>query len=337
MRTVDPLGVSAARAGWLLATVLTLTIVLSACGRRSDAPSEDSGRTPSVEVRVGTISERLFRPMISASGQWISSNDLVMSAPFAAIVDSVIPRPGDRVSRREVLAWLTTRESEAALEGAELLLLQAADATARAEAERALALARRDIVRVPLTAQAAGIVVRRTVGPGAMVEQGAEILAIVPDGALVFEAHIPLSEANQVRVGQPARVENDGGTVVGASVRRFLPSTSAADQSALAWLSPAGSVPLGLPGRFGTAFIETGAPRRGLGVPDSALVEDDLTGEVRVARVDSLGLAIWTTLKVGIEQDGWRELIAPSLRPGSLVVVRGQHGLPDSTRVRARP
>jgi multidrug efflux pump subunit AcrA (membrane-fusion protein) len=152
-----------------------------------------------------------------------------------------------------------------------------------------------------------------------------------------FEAHIPLTDANQVRVGQPARVEGGGGPAVEAVVRRFLPSTSAADQSAPVWLSPVGSAPPGLPGRFGTAFIQTGAPRRGLGVPDSALVEDDLTGEVRVARVDSLGIAVWTTVKVGVEQDGWRELVAPPLRSGSLVIVRGQHGLPDSTRVTTAP
>ena len=86
--------------------------------------------------------------------------------------------------------------------------------------------------------------------------------------------------------------------------------------------------------QFGTATIEVGARRRVLAVPDSALVEDDLTGEVRAARVDGGGRAIWTTLRLGAAGSGWHELLEPTLAPGTPFIIVGQHGLADSTRVK---
>ena len=51
------------------------------------------------------------------------------------------------------VAWLESRESAAALQGARLMLEQAHDEASRAEARRALALARRDLVRLPVLAK----------------------------------------------------------------------------------------------------------------------------------------------------------------------------------------
>jgi len=71
-------------------------------------------------------------------------------------------------------------------------------------------------------------------------------------------------------------------------------------------------------------------------VPDSALVEDDLTGEVRVARVDTSGIAIWTPVRLGRAVDGCHELLSPALPLGTPVVITGQRGLPDSVKVTVR-
>jgi hypothetical protein len=65
-------------------------------------------------------------------------------------------------------------------------------------------------------------------------------------------------------------------------------------------------------------------------------VADDLTGEVQVARVDD-SLAVWTPVRLGAAAGGWHELLAPAPRPGTRVIVEGQRGLPDSTRVRVAP
>jgi hypothetical protein len=312
---------------------LAAIIVASAagCGRSSDdAPAPP--RT-AVHVRVARLTERSFADIVTATGQWRAANEIVVSTPFAATVESLEPRVGDRVTQGETVGVLVTRESRATLRGAELMLRQATDAAARAEAERALALARRELVRVPIVAAASGTVVRRSAEPGTELAESAELLAIVSREDLVFEAHVPASDAARVSTGQTARIAIEGVEPVVARVQRRLPGVGDGDQSVLVWLAPTAAPPPAAIGRFGTARIETGAARHGVGVPDSALVEDDLTGETRLVRVDTSGVAIWTSVTLGRADVGWHELLTPALAPGTAVVVAGQRGLPDSVTV----
>ena len=120
-------------------------------------------------------------------------------------------------------------------------------------------------------------------------------------------------------------------------MQRRLPQSSEGDQTALFWLAPVVRTPFGVLGRFGNATIETGAVHRAVLVPDSALVQDDLTGEVRLARVLPESIAVWTTVRLGQGEEGRHELLEPRLPPGTLVIVRGQRGLPDSTHVEVVP
>src|SRR3989442_6913020 len=130
-----------------------------------------------------------------------------------------------------------TREARAALRGAELLAREARDPAAQAEADRALELARKDLVRVPLVAPRAGVVTRRSAEVGAELAEGAEVLAITPQGAVVFEARLPAEQASRVRVGDGATVTVEGEAPRAVRVARVLPSASATDQATLVWLA----------------------------------------------------------------------------------------------------
>ena len=68
-------------------------------------------------------------------------------------------------------------------------------------------------------------------------------------------------------------------------------------------------------------------------MPDSAIVEDDVTAQKRVAVVRG-GRVTWTPLRVGATSDGWTEVRSPSLPDGLPVIVPGQRGLPDSAKVK---
>jgi len=253
------------------------------------------------------------------------------------VVENVGPHVGDRVGAGGPLGTLVTRESWSALRGAELMQREARDGAARAEADRALELARRDMVRVPLRAPQAGVVVRRTLEPGAQVAESGEILALVPAHNIVFEAHVPAADGARVRPGQPATVSEQGHAPRAASVQRVLPMANSADQSLMVWLAPGGTRDLAQLDHYGSARIIVGPPHRGTGVPDSAIVEDDLTGAHRVAVVNTQGRAVWTTIVLGAAEDGWHEVLRPAIAPGTRVVIEGQRGLPDSTRVKWTP
>jgi len=313
--------------------LLGALLLLGGCGHRAD----EAEVHPVVPVHVERLEERTVRAVVTTPGQWRVSDSLTVSAPFKAYVESLLPRAGDHVARGENIGTLVTYESRAALRGAEILLRQARSSSERDEAARALRLAERDLVRVPLVAGTSGTLLRRSVEPSSEVAEGGELLTLVPEGSVVFEAHVPRADAARVTLGNRAHVMMEGGGAVETRVQRRLPQTSEADQTALFWLAPVNKEPFGVLGRFGNAGIETGAEHRGILVPDSALVEDDLTGEVRLARVAPGDVAVWTPVRLGPGEEGRHELLSPALPPGTLVVVRGQRGLPDSTRVSIEP
>ena len=309
------------------------------CGQRTEADSPAESRAASaVRVRTRAVETRVFPDELSVPGRWRAGGEAVLAAPFAAVVESIAVLPGDAVAAGQALAWLDTRESHAALRGAESLVRQARDAAARQEAAQAVELARRDLVRVPVRAPRAGVVLRRSVEPGTLVAESAEILAITPLNALVFEAHVPAALRPRLRPGQQAVIACSGEPPRNATLERILPAASEADQAVLAWLVPApGAGPRPFLDRFGTATLQLGPPRRGLAVPDSAVVEDDVTGEKRLARVSPDGRAVWVPVTLGLRAGGWTELQAPLLTEGTPVIVEGQHGLPDSAKVQSVP
>lgn len=325
-----------------LAAVLALGVLpaalaaLAGCSRKG-SEAEDAGGVAVVPVRTAAVELRMFADELQAPGQWRSSGDVVVPAPFAAVVESLGPRPGDRVAEGEVVGVLVTRESRAALRGAELLAREAHEPSAIAEAERALALARRDLVRVPLVAPRAGVVTRRGAEPGAELAEGAEVLAITPREAVVFEARLPAQQASRVRVGDAATVRVEGEPPRAARVLRVLPSANATDQATLIWLSPLTSGATPLLERFGTADLRTSAPRQSPAVPVAAVVENDLDGSARVAVVGPDSVVAWTRVTPGAALDGWRELTGDAPGPGTRVVVEGTRGLPDHARVKPQP
>jgi multidrug efflux pump subunit AcrA (membrane-fusion protein) len=317
--------------------LLVLAAAANCARRGGEGAGEEPSSEPVVSVRVSALEERSFDQVMTAPGQWRSGGELVVSAPFAGMVESLTVRVGDPVAAGQRLGLLVTRDSWAALKGAELLEREASDAAARDEAARALRLARRDLVRMPLLAHEAGVVLRRSAEPGAQVSEAGEIVAISPSGTVVFEAHVPASLAAGVHPGQPATVLESGAAPRAASVQRVLPVASGADQAVLVWLAPIGGSPTPGLERFGTAVIVVGAPHRALAVPDSALVEDDLTGQRRVAIVDHANRLAWTPVTLGAAEGGWHELVRSGLPAGTRVVIEGQHGLPGGTQVKPQP
>lgn len=318
-----------ARAGGTVVAALLAAAAVGGCSKHEESDTDET--TARVPVRAARVETRTIQSQIAATGQWRAADSVVVIAPFAAYVESVRPHMGDRVAKGQTIAGLVTHESRAALRGAEILVRQASGAAESQEARRALAQAERGIVRVPLIASVAGTVIRRSAEPGSEVAESAPLLTLVPQGSFVFEAHVAHADARHVRPGQAATIRLEAGDVIPAVIQRLLPQASESDQNQLVWLSP-GRVPTGALDRFGTASIETGSVRSAAAVPDSALVEDDLTGQVRIARIVG-GIAIWTPVRLGQGNGGWHEILAPALPPGTPVVISGQRGLPDSTKV----
>jgi multidrug efflux system membrane fusion protein len=317
------------RGAWVL---VLLALAAGGCSRGS---SEESEQTAPVPVRMMALEQRTFHNVLSVPGQWQSGSELVINAPTAGQLEELTVAVGDKVTVGERVGTLVPRDSWAGRTGAEILLREAHTESERAEAQRAVHLAERDLVRVPLIAEQAGLVIRRSAEPGSSLAEAAEIVAIAPWKTVVFQAHVPAGNAPIVHRGEPADIATPDEPTRMAVVERVLPIASTADQTILVWLVPRTLMPAPELDRFGTAVITVGPPRQALAAPDSAVVEDDLTGQHRLAVVDPAGTLTWKPVVLGLAQEGWREVSAPGLAPGTRIVTQGQRGLADGTKVTA--
>ncbi|MGI8547694.1 MAG: hypothetical protein ACR2M1_10220, partial [Gemmatimonadaceae bacterium] len=93
----------------------------------------------------------------------------------------------------------------------------------------------------------------------------------------------------------------------------------------------------GLPiqtGLFGTAQIVTGELTGVAVVPSAAVLRDDITGISQVAVVAPDGKAHWVTVTTGASQGDRVQITSPVPPAGGRVIVSGQVGLPEGSRVR---
>ena len=239
----------------------------------------------------------------------------------------------------QVVAAVVNQPSQAALIGAQAMLRSASTPAQRIDAERALLLARQNLVATQLRAPRAGVVVSRGASQGDLVSQGDSILTIASAGSIVFVARIAQGDLAQVRLGQRANVNLPGqlGAVPGL-VHGLLPADTNSVMTVPVRIDFSTNLQTaGAPiqtGLFGTAEIIVGE-RFGVPiVPAAAVLRDDISGVSRVALVTSAGKAHWVTVTTGAAQGGVVEIKTPPLAPGQRVIVSGQVGLPEGSNVR---
>ena len=282
------------------------------------------GRSPRLRRprdRPGTVGSR--------AGRWCSR------LPSPRLVDSLTPHVGDPVRSGMTYGWLM-RQGVAGSGARRRALAPPGEGWCgpRGGSSRSLRLARRDLVCAPFD-RAQG---RRCRAPGPRngvpSRRGGRDSRDRPVGRHRIRGARAGLGCGAAPPGQLATIAEAGRSPCPATLQRLLPAASASDQTTLAWLTPRPGEPLPELGRFGTATIVVG-PQRGAPSPSrSALVEDDLTGTTRIAVIGASHRSRSRSVTLGVGAEGWREIEAPKLDPGTKVILEGRHRLPDGTLVR---
>ena len=320
-------------------SVLGVVILLAACSGGGDADGEaTSSGTPTatnVPVQVATVRTKDLDIVVTAPGQTEALRRDRIRAPYASRLKSLRVSDGDRISKGQVIAVIVSKDSEAALEGAKQMLSMARTAADKADAERAVEVAKRSLVEQSLTAPADGVILSHAAESGDYVDVNEVLVTVAETATVYFNAQVAQSEVGGVRPGQSASIDMPakGGTPLGARVRGLLPMASSRNFSAPVRLdfSPARrDVPLGL---FGTAHIVIGQHKGATVVPARAVLRDDVTGKTRVAIIKSGDVAHWLSVDAGLREGGEVEIVKPAIAAGTRVITDGQVGLPEGARV----
>ncbi len=327
------------RTSFPLLLCILVVILLADCARRGGEEENGNGRAPLVDVRCARVTTGNALRTVTATGRTDLLRREKIFAPVGGVILELRVLEGSVVRSGEEVAVIRTRESQAAIAGAEELARSAKDDRQRAEAERAIQLAREGQNRVTVTARTGGVVSTRSVSAGEQVAENAELLSIDDLSSLVFIADVPLNDLALIRPGLRCgiRLAAAQGREIPASVDALLPQSDPQSQTAPVRLRLGVNVGRALrPGMAGTARIVTGTRRNVLLVPRAALLRDDETNSysVRIVTPDSRALAI--PVETDTPGDSLVPVSSPALRAGMRVIVEGQYALPDSTRVSVR-
>jgi len=333
----------------LAASTMLGLAALSACSRGSD-PANASGSDSTSDstaadsmaatpVQMAVVERGDIAITVNGPGRTDALDLQKIRAPFTGILTLLRIAVGDRVGSNQVLAEIVNQPSQAALIGAEAMLRSASTPAQRSDAERALVLAKQNLVATQLRAPRAGVVVSRGASQGDLVSQGDSILTIASAGSIVFVARIAQSDLAQIRLGQRANVNLPGQLgVVPGMVHGLLPADTNSVMTVPVRIDFSTNLQTaGAPiqtGLFGTAAIIVGERFAVPIVPAAAVLRDDISGISRVALVTPAGLAHWVNVTTGATQSGKVEIKYPALTPGQRVIVAGQVGLPENSKVR---
>lgn len=321
--------------GWLIFAAG----LAAGCGKTAETASKPSAPDPAAAtpVRVVPVTRATLAAIVSAPGRTSALTEQKVRSPFAGTLTELVVADGDTVSRGRALGTIVSRDSEAALAGAREMLREARSPAEKRDAQRALELAEKNLIRAVLHASAAGSVVSHTANRGDRLIEGQEILTISDWGSTVFLADAPQSDLPRIRPGQSAVVELGGRPqpIVGL-VYAILPAANPTDFTAPVRIDLRGVSRRLAAGLFGRARITVGQRSGVLAVPDAAILRDDVTGVSRAAIVER-GRVHWVVVKTGLAEKGRTEVTSGNLIEGQQVIVSGQVGLPEGSPVVIQP
>jgi HlyD family secretion protein len=334
----------------------------------ASAPVAPTG-TAGITVNVATPVETSFARAVAASGTVRARDELVIGSDIAGLRIVEVPvEVGSVVQAGQLLARADDSQLQAQLAQQEALIRQALAELAQAQAnlERAegtmdigiysvealqtrrtaavSAQARLELARAQkrelevrirqarVLAPAAGVVARKTVTLGAVVQNGNEMFRVIKDGQIEWLAELPGHALARVKPGAQVQVSLPGGRPVVASVRLVAPTIDAATRNGLVHVVLPPGTPLKAGDHAkGEILLEQ---TRVTAVPEAAVLTRDGYPFVYVVGPDHVARLV--KLETGARQRGLVEVLA-GLQPGARVVTTGAGFVHDGDLVRVAP
>ena len=325
---------------FLITLLFALSFIVVGCAKKT-ASEEDEGGNVKATVAVKTIS--LHRGEMATVVESVGKVDALrkqkLFSPVAGKVTSLTALEGAAVAAGEVLAVIQTKESQSAIAGAEVLLRSSKSPEQKAEAQKALDLAKSSESSVAIRASFSGTVSTRSISEGEFVSENAELFTVIDFSTLVFVADVPARDLPSVSVGQHAAISLQTLTGKGlqASVEAINPQTDFTSQTLkvrLKFTGPASSLmKLLKTDMIGTARIVTGLHKGVFIVPKSAVLRNDETNAYSVVTFNADSLALSLPVDIAGMTDSTVAITNHGLKEGMSIISEGNYALADSTRI----
>ncbi|MGB8480433.1 MAG: efflux RND transporter periplasmic adaptor subunit [Acidobacteriaceae bacterium] len=181
-----------------------------------------------------------------------------------------------------------------------------------------------------------GAVADRAVYPGDIAPAGTPLLIVMDTSKVVVRLHIPQQQAQLLQLGQTATLRIPGlDRDVPAKVTVLSPALDPNSTTEEIWVEADNRKGELKPGTTANVSITAKTIADALVIPAAAILTGP-NGQTSVMVVKSDSRAYAQDVKTGIRQ-GPRIQVLSGLQAGEQVIVGGQYGLPDKTKVKATP
>jgi len=339
----------------LIASIL----LVAGCGRK-EAPST---KMPDdvIPVKVMPVQATRADAEISASGQFTTDDEVLLSFKTGGVIDRTYAKEGDLVQKGQLLAALKLTEIDAQVEQAKLALEKAkrdydrvsrlyADSVATLEqfqnaktgydmATQQLTAAQFNRSYSEIRATESGYILRKMANDGSLVGPGTPVYLLdgAKSSAWLLKAGVSDRQWENISVGDKAQITTDASTapIEGAVYRKSHGADPATGLMTVDIKLNGGKLPgLGY-GMFGKATIQTknagAAATNQWYLPYEAVLDADGANGFVFAVNDSTATKVKVTI-AGMSKD--RVIISDGLQNVKAIVVTGSAYLKDNSRIK---
>ena len=322
---------------------LSLVLFAAAAGCRSKQADDDTNEQQVkavVPVKTDRVAEHDAELSVSALGRTDALRKEKLYSPIAGKIVAMKVYEGTEVKRGDIVAVIQSKESNAAIMGAEGMLKSAITPEGKDEAGQVLKLAQSTQNSVNVVAKFDGIVSTRSASEGELVVENGELLTMIDLSTVGFVADVTIHDLLSVNIGQQSsvRFQSIPGKIFPAVVDAINPQTDIQSQTIkvrLRFLRRGGVEPLLRTDIIGTATIITGMRHHAFFVPKAAILRDDEKNAYSIVTLTADSLAKSVPVSIGTATDSSVEIIGESVHAGMPVITEGNYSLADSTRVTA--
>jgi multidrug efflux pump subunit AcrA (membrane-fusion protein) len=315
------------------------TLIVIGCTKKTAADDEANAAKATVAVKTISLHRGEMATLVESVGRVDALRKQKLFSPVAGKVTSLSVLEGTVVTAGEVLAVIQTKESQAAIAGAESLLRTAKSSEQKEEAQKSLDLAKSSENSVPIRASFNGTVSSRSISEGEFVSENAELFTVIDFSTLVFIADVPARDLRSLAVGQRAAITLQAlvGKDIQATVEAINPQTDMSSQTLRVRMkftgASSGLTKLLKTDMIGTARIVIGQQRGVFIVPKSAVLRNDETNAYSVVTFNADSLALSLPVEITGMTDTSVAISNHGLKEGMSIITEGNYALADSTRI----
>lgn len=184
-----------------------------------------------------------------------------------------------------------------------------------------------------ITSPIDGLITDQLLYKGEMASSGAPLVTIMNLDEIIIKANFPEAAARKIRLGNAAQVILQEGELVAGSVGLISPAADLTTRLVEVWIMARNPDLKLRPGAFVKVTVTTAIIKGALVAPASSIQFQEGANEGTIITVDERSIAHPVKVTLGVRQGNLVQILS-GINHGQIVVVEGNYGLADKTKVR---